>query len=262
MEKIHMIGYDAVHPSDFIYDVPAFHDRYLLILTNTPARFWLEDGAQVFPPHQAALFPPGARFRYGACDGPYGNDWIIFSSDETYVTQFPLTCAPFPVLDPEYCHSLFQLLTWEHTQGGYETVISQLMSVLFTKLEADIRQADSGDYAPALLGLRKNIMIHPQQDWSVSKMAEQLHISAGYLQLLYKRRFGVSCMDDVIRGRLRLAKDYLRHTRMNISEIAAMCGYNSAEHFSRQFHKLCGEAPGSYRRRSAGDARASDPAGV
>ena len=259
MEKIHMIGYDAVHPADFIYDVPMRRGRYLLILTNTPARFWLEDGPRVFPPHCAALFPPGHQMRYGACDGAYGNDWIIFSSDETYVTQFPLVGVPFPVLDPEYCHSLFQLLTWEHTQGGYETVISQLMSVLFTKLEADIRQADSGDYAPELLGLRKNIMIHPQQDWSVAKMAAQLHISAGYLQLLYKRRFGVSCMDDVIRGRIRMAKDYLRHTRMNISEIAAMCGYNSAEHFSRQFHKLCGETPGGYRRRMA--LEAPDPNG-
>ena len=179
MEKIHMIGYDAVHPADFIYDMPAHHDRCLLILTNTPSRFWLDGGPRDFPPHQAALFPPGSRIRYGASGGPYGNDWIIFSSDETYVTQFPLVGAPFPVLDPEYCHNLFQLLTWEHTQGGYETVISQLMSVLFTKLEADIRQADSGDYAPALLGLRKSIMIHSQQDWSVAKMARQLHISAG-----------------------------------------------------------------------------------
>ena len=39
MDTIHMIGYDAVHPADFIYDVPEAHGYYLLILTHTPLSF-------------------------------------------------------------------------------------------------------------------------------------------------------------------------------------------------------------------------------
>ena len=248
METIHMIGYDAVHPADFIYDVPAHHDRYLLILTNTPARFWLEDGPRVFPPHCAALFPPETRIRYGACDGVYGNDWIIFSSDEPYVTQFPVQNRPFPVLDPDYCHNLFQLLTWEHMQDDYETVVAQLMSLLFRKLSAGIDQSGVSDYRLELAALRRHILNQPRRHWNVEDMAAQLHISAGYLQLLYKRQFGVSCMDDVIVSRIRLARDYLAHTNLRVLEIAALCGYNSPEHFSRQFHKICGMSPGQYRK--------------
>jgi hypothetical protein len=40
MDRIRMIGYDAVHPADFVYDVPERHGYYLLILTHTKARFW------------------------------------------------------------------------------------------------------------------------------------------------------------------------------------------------------------------------------
>lgn len=248
MEKIHLIGYDAVHSSDFIYDVPEHHDYYLLILTNTPARFWQGEAVKEYPAHHAALFAPDSRIRYGACGEQYGNDWIIFSTDETYVTQFPLIGTPFPVMDPEYCHNLFQLLTWEHGQENYETVISQLMSVLFHKLRGDVGRSEETDYSRELLALRRRVVNHPRQAWSVAGMAEQLHISAGYLQLLYKRQFGISCIEDVIQSRLRLAKDYLAHTRMRISEIATLCGYNSAEHFSRQFIRLFGVTPGQFRK--------------
>ena len=246
-----MIGYDAVHPADFISDVPENHGYYLLILTHTPLRFWGPDGERVYPAHHAALFSPDSRVRYGACEERYGNDWIIFSSDEAYVEQFPLQNRPFPVLDPEYCHNLFQLLTWEHAQDNYETVISQLMTLLFQKLRSDIDQSGGADYYRELTALRRRILSQPRLDWNVPDMAAQLHISAGYLHLLYKRCFGISCMDDVIASRIRLAKDYLTHTQLRVLEIATLCGYNNAEHFSRQFRRLCGVSPGQYRRMAA-----------
>ena len=246
-----MIGYDAVHPADFIYDVSEDHGHYLLILTQTPMRFWGPEGERVYPAHHAALFSPSARIRYGAYEQRYGNDWVIFSSDESYVTQFPLQNRPFPVLDPEYCHNLFQLLTWEHMQDNYETVISQLMTLLFQKLRADVDQGGGADYFRELTALRRRILSQPGLDWRVPDMAAALHISTGYLHLLYKRYFGVSCMDDVIASRVRLAKDYLAHTQLRVLEIAALCGYNNAEHFSRQFRRLCGASPGQYRRCAA-----------
>lgn len=248
MERIHMIGYDAVHPADFIYDVPENHDYYLLILTHTPARFWQGGESRVVPAHQAALFAPQSRIRYGACGESYGNDWMIFSSTEARVTRFPLLATPFPVLDAAYCHNLFQLLTWEHMQGSHEVVIAQLMALLFQKLHADIDLPGGLDYRLELAALRRNILSQPERNWNVPEMAAQLHISVGYLHLLYKRQFGTSCMDDVIGSRVRRARDYLSHTRLRIQEISLLCGYNSAEHFSRQFRRYCGMSPGQYRK--------------
>ena len=138
MDSINMIGYDAVHPSDFVYDMPGGHGYYLLILTHTPLRFRDSDGERIYPARHAALFSPDARIHYGACEATYSNDWIIFDSDEPYVTQFPLQNRPFPVPDADYCHNLFQLLTWEHMQGSLEAVTAQLMELLFQKLRAGI----------------------------------------------------------------------------------------------------------------------------
>ena len=252
VDSIHMIGYDAVHPSDFVYDVPENHGYCLLILTHTQLRFRDADGTRIYPPRHAALFMPDAPIHYGACEDTYSNDWIVFASDESYVTQFPVLNRPFPVLDPDYCHNLFQLLTWEHMQGGHETVISQLMALLFQKLRAGIDQPFDSDYRLELSALRRRIMSQPTRRWNVSDMAAQLHISAGYLHLLYKRQFGTTCMDDVIEGRVRMAKDYLTHTRLRVQEIASLCGYASPEHFSRQFRRICGMSPGQYRKTNGG----------
>lgn len=257
MDTIHMIGFDAVHPADFVYDMPERHGYYLLILTHTRLRFQDAEGERIYPPHHAALFTPESRIHYGACDDHYSNDWIIFSSDETYVTQFPLTNRPFPVIDADYCHNLFQLLTWERMQTNYETIISQLLALLFHKLRDDVRLPGEADFQRELVALRRHIVTDPRHPWSVPDMAARLHISAGYLHQLYKRQFGVSCMDDVISSRVRLAKDYLAHTQLRVLEIAALCGYSNAEHFSRQFRQSCGVSPGQYRK--AASARSDGP---
>lgn len=250
MNHIHFVGYSAHHPEDFIFDVPKGHGCYLLLLTNTPARFWLEDGCRDYPAHHAILYPPFHPIRYGACNAPYGNDWLRFTTDESFVTDFPLPASPFPVSDPEYCHNLFQLLTWERTQRSYDVVVSRLLHILFSKLWDDVRHYGTTPHDHELLSLRREILNNPQKDWNVAAMADRLHISAGYLQLLYKNQFGISCMDDVIKCRLDMAKDSLSHTGQNISEIAVLCGYKNTEHFCRQFKKCCGLTPGQFRKKS------------
>ncbi|MDR9855160.1 hypothetical protein RJP21_16200 [Paenibacillus sp. VCA1] len=40
--SFYYVGYDAAHPGDFIYDIPDGHDFWLLILTQTPAEFWVQ----------------------------------------------------------------------------------------------------------------------------------------------------------------------------------------------------------------------------
>ena len=247
MEIIHMVGYDAWHPSDFIYDGAGSFGKYLLILTSTPMRFWENGEWKMYQPHQAVLFAPDSKMKYGACIDHYGNDWMIFSTDEPYITNFPIIAKPFAVKDPDYIHRLFQLITWEYTQDNDEVVLAELLSILFQKLRTENLAGRDTEYYHELLALRRSIINYPRKNWNVSDMAADLHISSGYLQSLYKQQFGISCIDDVIQNRIRLAKEYLLHTSLPVGEVASLCGYNSTEHFSRQFRRLCGMPPGRYR---------------
>lgn len=244
MNKIYYVGYDAVHPDNFIYAVPEGFNNYLLVATTTPALFQINETISEYPPHTAILYPPGQPIWYGAANCPYGNHWLRFASDESFASNFPQMAVPFPISDPEYCHNLFQLLTWETSP----VVIPQLLRILFNKLHNDLLNTRNSCHDYELLALRRKISVTPQLPWNISDMAKELHISAGYLQLLYKQKFQISCMDDVIGFRLSKSRDLLTYTAQSIAEIAEQCGYNNTEHFCRQFRKNIGYSPGQYRK--------------
>ena len=280
MNRISYVGYDAAHPADFRYDIPEGFHNYLLVLTTTPALFRVSGVTSEYPAHTAILYPPYHAIWYGAAGKQYGNHWIRFSSDESFVTKFPQYAVPFSVSDPEYCRSLFQLLTWEASQmitplrGGADSdtvsparkknpswlhpvssetnlIISQLLRILCYKLYDDLMNTEGSFHDHELLALRRKISAAPQLPWNTSDMAKELHISVGHLQLIYKQKFGISCMDDVISFRLFRARDLLTYTTHSVAEIAAQCGYNNTEHFCRQFRKNTGLTPGQYRKRSS-----------
>ena len=79
-------------------------------------------------------------------------------------------------------------------------------------------------------------------------MAQKLHLSEGYLQTIYRNAFGISCMDDCIRARIRLAKDQLLYTEKTVAAAAEFCGYRNVEHFCRQFKQSTGLSPREFRR--------------
>ncbi len=250
MNTIHFMGYSAEHPADFIYDF-YLEEGYLLLLTATPAEFLIDGILQEYPSNTAILYAPGQKAYYKACRDTYRNDWIRFSSTEAFVTHFPVTGSPFAVSDPEYCHNLFKLLTWESSFSSLdsELIISNLLQSLFLKLSQDAANRQTMPHAAELTLLRKKIINNPQLDWNVEQIAGELHMSTGHFHLIYKKTFGVPCMEDVIAGRIRMAKERLIYTSNTILEISEACGYRNVEHFCRQFRKYVGCSPGNFRKK-------------
>ena len=252
MNEIDFIGYSAVHPSDFVFDVPRGHDCYLLLFISTSAEFLINNEIQRVSPGSSILYTPGYKIYYRACQETYQNDWIRFHSDESFVKDFPFKNIPFSVGDPQYCHNLLKLLTWESSFASInsELTISHLLQALFLKLSESSVTREISLYTQELIALHKKIHNSPHLPWSVSEMAKDLHLSVGYLQVLYKKMFGYSCIENVIVERLRRAKEQLIYTIKPMKEISEDCGYNNVEHFSRQFHQYNGCSPSRFRSRA------------
>ena len=288
MLEIDFIGYDGTHPSGFVYGLPKGHQSYLLLLTATPAEFYLTgEGVgnppaataskdltiphvigesrripseplpagefRRFPAGTAVLYAPGSFVLYRACEEIYVNDWIRFRCDESFADLLPLKNQPFQVGDAEYCHDLLKLMTWESTMGNSESgeVLSHLLKALLLKLAESCSRPAGNPHVQEMLDLRKRIYNNPELSWSVDAMAQELHLSSGYLQAIYKNMFGSSCMEDVILQRLKRAQDQLISTAKSVREIAEDCGYNNVEHFCRQFRKFLGTSPSRYRKERA-----------
>lgn len=242
--------YDATHRGDFKFDIPEGLDSWLLVMTQTPAIFLVGDRYQECPPNTVLLYKPHQRIFYKSNDNRFTNDWIMFYSDELFVTETSLPAGvPMSINDSSYLHNLFRLVAIEHELAGdyRESIVRKLIQIIFFKLMESNKPGDQQGIIRDINDLRREILAKPDLNWNVSMMAEKLSISTGYLETSYKAAFGISCVDEVIRSRVELAKSYLATTSLRVSEIVSLCGYRSPEHFFRQFKKMTGLTPRQYR---------------
>lgn len=254
MVHIHYVESDRSHNASFEVDVPV-GCHWLMVITKTPAQFWVDGELVWSPPHSAILYRPSQKVYYRACEDQFVNDWIRFETDEPYITESPLPSGmPFTLAEPDYVSKLFELLVDEHhNDRDYKrSSIDSLLRMLFNKLLESYVHEDLTPQFYKLLRLRTAVQSNPSDGWTVSRMADFLQLSPGYLQNIYKRTFGISCMDDVINNRIRMAKEYLYHNTQSIAEIAARCGYQNVEHFCRQFKQVTGYTPRSFQKQARG----------
>lgn len=98
-----------------------------------------------------------------------------------------------------------------------------------------------------LFGLRREIFLHPENDWNGEMCSERLNISKSYFHKLYAKVFNVSFMQDLQKSRLNSAKRLLVTTSAALPDIAEKCGYDYYN-FMRVFKKETGMTPTQYRK--------------
>lgn len=247
-------GYSYTHERGLNYDTDkgrSGFESYQLLFTHTPALFFVDGTLQEYPARSVIMFTPGHRKYYTSLPGqPYTNDWIRFNTDEDFISDFPIKDIPFQPMDPDFVHDIIKLITWESNNSNNtdDPDMLNLFKILFNKMGQGLEDNIRSPYHPELLAIRREMQLHPELNWTVSEFSSRLKLGKTRTQILYKETFGISCIDDVIETRIKLAKDRLLYTSRSVAEIAESCGYKSTEHFLRQFSKYVGKTPGKFRR--------------
>ena len=78
MTEIEFVGYSAVHPSDFIYDVPNGFTGYLLLLFDSPSELLIDGRLMRTAANSAILYTPGSRIYYRAAVKNTGMTGFVF----------------------------------------------------------------------------------------------------------------------------------------------------------------------------------------
>lgn len=253
MIKTVYAGYISVHPNDFTYHRDSSDDNWLIVNTINPAEFYIDGQWKTYSDNRVIIFPPHTQADYKACNGiNYINHWVSFITNETYITNTRLPFAtPLKVSNQDTLDYLFHMIAAENF-FNYEfkaQSINHLFHLLFDKLMEGCA-GQSTSMLESLSKLRFEIHGNPGFPWTVPYIADQLNVSTGYLQTLYKSTFGMSCMEDVFQKRIALAKDYLAHSSYNVSQISEFCGYQNIEHFCRQFKRITSMTASEYRRQN------------
>jgi YesN/AraC family two-component response regulator len=92
-------------------------------------------------------------------------------------------------------------------------------------------------------------LIHQRLDQSISlhSVAVEVNFNPKYLSDLFKAKTGQSFSDFVTEVRMSRACQLLKETNLKIYEIAVLCGYSNAKHFTVAFKQHTGLSPTEYR---------------
>ena len=89
---------------------------------------------------------------------------------------------------------------------------------------------------------------HLADNLTVKDTAKALTVNANYLSTLFHKDMGMTFIDFVNRERTNQAAALLRHTNLQIQQIASTVGYNNTSYFAKQFVRFHGDSPSQYRR--------------
>jgi len=107
----------------------------------------------------------------------------------------------------------------------------------------------SGEKMPGCVEeVLRAVRLRYAEDLSLAALAQENHVSAGHLGLLFRECCGLSFSEYLNRVRLRVASDLLLHSDLSVREIAARAGYRSQEYFHSVFRRCVGSTPGAYRK--------------
>lgn len=248
MIDIMFIGIDHSHPADFSY-YTAENDWWLLVEIKSKVIFHTVKGNVYANPGAVVVYPPNSNICYEANGETFVNSYVRFRTDEDFIVNgsFPRE-EPINVNISSNFDYLLRVLSSEVYLGDSSSgVVNHIMQTIFEKLCESSKSDSLGEYRQKLIDLRYEIIVSPQLDWNMEEIAKQLHVSPGYLSVLYKREFGISCKEDIVNHRIELAKEMLANSSDPAVKIASMCGYKCNEHFTRQFKKRVGVTPIEHR---------------
>lgn len=125
---------------------------------------------------------------------------------------------------------------------------------LLIALLGRIRRVEDGlrrqrEHHPQFVAAVHWIEAHVTQTLSVKQIAEHVGCSAGHLTALFRQEMGCGPITYQIQCRLQLACKHLLEPYLNVSQIAAACGWNDPNLFVRIFRNRMGCPPGAWRKR-------------
>lgn len=232
----------------------------LLLLTHAPLRLELGGAVMRAEKGDAVLVSAGTPLRYTPPEQDLLCDWVMFDpgSDLRFYSALQIpenTLLRFG--DTDFLTALLEQLCAEFYAANprRSDMIDCLLKALLIRVaetggpvSTKNAQGSAEPHYAELVRLREKIYANPQEKWSVELLCSEVNMSRSYFQLIYRETFGMTCIADVINCKMNRARELLISTSYTISHIAQLCGYDSEEHFMRQFKKNHGVTPTVYRR--------------
>lgn len=88
---------------------------------------------------------------------------------------------------------------------------------------------------------------HLDQPISLGELATLCNLSEYHFARMFRTSFGLPPHQYLLARRLAKARQLLRFSDLPMLQVALLCGFASASHFSNRFRQALGATPGEYR---------------
>ena len=168
---------------------------------------------------------------------------IMFSCAQ----ELGVNCDSFYNLTPP----IFTQVLLSANLGNLRKILHETAESLITQISGRQDQTSSRVVSSALQYIRQN---YSDPDLNITRVAQHIDLSPGYLSQLFKKTTGASFADYLNQFRIEEAKKLLRSTHMRIYEVSEAVGYHNSKYFFQVFKQLTGNRPREFYQKSAGDA--------
>lgn len=258
--NVQCIGFNSVHGSGYSIRREPIEKGYMLILLKSAGVFAFGGKTERAEKDAVVIYDSNTIQEYSADGELFVYDWLKFDTDGDgdffESLEIPINTL-IRYTDAEFLSEIIRNIANEFYSVSPKRgkMIDSLLKTLLIKVsENNIGRGfvpqNADPHYSVLTELREKIYRNPQQKWTVDNMAAYANMSRSNFQHIYRELFGVSCISDVISGKIEKAKELLSETSCTVSQVAAMCGYDNEEHFMRQFKKLVGVTPTVYRKKN------------
>lgn len=229
-------------------------DRYELELYHTDTGIAHVDD-RAYPIRKGMLLctPPG-HSRYSHLPIRCSYIWLPAGSDEGQVLQLLPVCTY--IEDPQVVDTLLRDFTLLHSnlvsaETGPEAKVYR-NRLLLEILQICLQQCRAGTQPPVagrmVREARHYIDRHFCESCTLSRIAEHLHISTGYLHTIFLRETGCTPYEYVNQKRIDKAKKMILIGEASMAQIALESGFCSQSHFGSVFKKATGLTPAQYKK--------------
>lgn len=228
-------------------------DMYIFIHFLTPANAVLKGNEVKIKPGGCVFFAPNTSQLISSPECNLVHNW--FHADSTcgvLMKKYKLECETvyYPT-DSESISNIITRIEYEHIHKNkfYTEAVSALAENLFIELaraETEISSVlDIDKYRrETFVYARSAIHTDLKRQWTVKQMAELVNLSESRFYYIYKKLFGISPQQDLMRRRIHNAQALLIQENISVEQCAELSGYTNQYHFIRQFKQLTGTTPG------------------
>jgi AraC-like DNA-binding protein len=162
----------------------------------------------------------------------------------------------FPAVRNAYTSKLVGLIcSFEDEVKNYKEACQLMLQSISTQILVQILR-ESGCINDKKVAVSQNyinlaieyMFAYYNANIKIEDICKHIHISPYYFIRMFKDRTGQSPHEFLLSIRISKAEDMLRRGDYSIEEVARLCGFVSAAHFSNHFKKINGISPSQHKK--------------